>query len=350
MKVGIVTIFAVPNYGAMLQSYGLSSYLRGLGIDAEVVNYRQPALEDYFRFRLGFPPALKHWMRLRAGSAFVEQRLHKSPRQLRSVDEFMREADGYDALITGSDQVWFTGPVQYYDPMFFLDLPEARARKISYAASAGGNKTFGEHEDKVRTALSRFDHIGVRDAHTASLVRPLTDKPFTHTVDPVFVHDFAELLDERPPSSEPYVLVFGDFRGPLAEVVRKVRRQTGIAKVVTLQYPCPEATLRLAEGSQQSPRPVAQGAACRGDCGASIAESGRSHRPVARGPAGVNGLHDLGGNAWEWVDQGSDADRRTRGGSWWYGAQQMRADHLQGKPADTAVVYIGFRCARDYVR
>ncbi|MBE2212326.1 MAG: polysaccharide pyruvyl transferase family protein, partial [Opitutaceae bacterium] len=246
MKVGIVTIFAVPNYGAMLQSYGLSSYLRGLGIDAEVVNYRQPALEDYFRFRLGFPPALKHWMRLRAGSAFVEQRLHKSPRQLRSVDEFMREADGYDALITGSDQVWFTGPVQYYDPMFFLDLPEARARKISYAASAGGNKTFGEHEDKVRTALSRFDHIGVRDAHTASLVRPLTDKPFTHTVDPVFVHDFAELLDERPPSSEPYVLVFGDFRGTLAEVVRQVRRQTGIGKVVTLQYPCPEATLRLA--------------------------------------------------------------------------------------------------------
>jgi len=25
----------------------------------------------------------------------------------------------------------------------------------------------------------------------------------------------------------------------------------------------------------------------------------------------------------------------------------MRADHLQGKPADTAVVYIGWRCARD---
>jgi formylglycine-generating enzyme len=71
---------------------------------------------------------------------------------------------------------------------------------------------------------------------------------------------------------------------------------------------------------------------------------------VARGPAGVNGLHDMGGNAWEWVDQGDDTSRRTRGGSWWYGAAQMRADHLQGKPADTAVVYIGFRCARDYVR
>jgi formylglycine-generating enzyme len=39
-------------------------------------------------------------------------------------------------------------------------------------------------------------------------------------------------------------------------------------------------------------------------------------------------------------------ERRTRGGSWWYGAGPMRAEHLQGKPSDTTVVYIGFRCAR----
>lgn len=82
---------------------------------------------------------------------------------------------------------------------------------------------------------------------------------------------------------------------------------------------------------------------CRGDC----ATGGSAHRPVSQGRPGVNGLHDMGGNAWEWVDHGDATDRRTRGGSWWYGAAQMRADHLQGKPADTAVVYIGFRCVRD---
>ncbi|HRD97854.1 MAG TPA: SUMF1/EgtB/PvdO family nonheme iron enzyme, partial [Rubrivivax sp.] len=70
---------------------------------------------------------------------------------------------------------------------------------------------------------------------------------------------------------------------------------------------------------------------------------------------GVNGLFDMGGNAWEWVDEppasAADADdpkaeRRTRGGSWWYGAETMRDAHRQSKPAGTAVVYIGFRCVR----
>jgi formylglycine-generating enzyme len=77
---------------------------------------------------------------------------------------------------------------------------------------------------------------------------------------------------------------------------------------------------------------------------------GHGHARVGDTPAGVNGLKDMGANLWEWVDEppglAGNAERRTRGGSWWYGASQMRADHLQGKPGDTAVGYIGFRCVR----
>lgn len=246
MKVGILTIFAVPNYGAMLQAHGLSSHLRGEGVDAEVIDYRQPELERYFRFKWKFPPAVNHWLRLRNCGRFVGQTIPTGPALVRSFEEFQPHVSGYDAFITGSDQVWFTGPVQYYDRMFFLDFPASGKRKISYAASAGGNENFGGFEDRVKGALADFDHLGVRDAHTESLIRPLTDRPVTRTVDPVFLHGFEELLSETPPVKEPYVLVFGDFRGELARVVREVRAATGIRKVISLQYPCPEATCRLA--------------------------------------------------------------------------------------------------------
>ncbi|MEN9420457.1 MAG: hypothetical protein RI988_4078 [Pseudomonadota bacterium] len=102
------------------------------------------------------------------------------------------------------------------------------------------------------------------------------------------------------------------------------------------------------------------GAQCLGDCGeaaqaraqrhGAALSRGHGHARAGAAPAGVNGLHDMGANLWEWVDEprgaAGNAERRTRGGSWWYGSAQMRADHLQGKPADTAVVYIGARCVR----
>jgi sulfatase modifying factor 1 len=124
--------------------------------------------------------------------------------------------------------------------------------------------------------------------------------------------------------------------------------------------PTPPAPLQRGKTYPFPTGDSAAGAQCLGDCGpAADARAvrhgahlwrGRGHAAVTATPAGVNGLHDMGANAWEWVDEppgaAGSAERRTRGGSWWYGSGQMRADHLQGKPPETTVVYIGFRCAR----
>ena len=71
------------------------------------------------------------------------------------------------------------------------------------------------------------------------------------------------------------------------------------------------------------------------------------HRAVGAGPAGVNGLHDMGGNVWEWLADRRGNEALTAGGSWWYDAAQTRADAMQWKDASFSAVYIGFRCAYD---
>jgi sulfatase modifying factor 1 len=125
--------------------------------------------------------------------------------------------------------------------------------------------------------------------------------------------------------------------GEAAYVERRAKPSDGF--VTGRRYPYPTGT-----------SPV--GANCLGDCGPvktvahAVTSRGRGHAEVGTTKAGVNGLYDTGGNAWEWVDSGAGADKRTRGGSWWYGAAQMRDEHRQDKPADTSVVYISFRCAR----
>ncbi len=95
------------------------------------------------------------------------------------------------------------------------------------------------------------------------------------------------------------------------------------------------------------------GANCLGDCGTvkTVANAettrGKGHAEVGATKRGVNGLYDMGANAWEWVNSGPSNEKRTRGGSWWYGSESMRDAHVQTKPASMSAVYIGFRCARD---
>ncbi len=99
-----------------------------------------------------------------------------------------------------------------------------------------------------------------------------------------------------------------------------------------------------------------QGANCAEGCGdprtvladpRQATSRGRGHAEAGSTRAGVNGLHEMAANVWEWTDDSAPGiERPTRGGSWWYGPAQMHRDHLQSKPRTTAVVYIGFRCAR----
>jgi formylglycine-generating enzyme len=98
-----------------------------------------------------------------------------------------------------------------------------------------------------------------------------------------------------------------------------------------------------------------QGANCLGDCGSiktvshAVTSRGKGHAEVATTRRGINGLYDMGGNAWEWESSGagSASDKRTRGGSWWYGASSMLDTHVQSKPALMSAVYIGFRCVKE---
>jgi formylglycine-generating enzyme required for sulfatase activity len=84
-----------------------------------------------------------------------------------------------------------------------------------------------------------------------------------------------------------------------------------------------------------------------GDTPEGLNNNRQAHVAVATTKRGVNGLHDMGANVWEWIADRRDADALTAGGSWWYGPAQARADGAQWKPAGFYAVYVGFRCAYD---
>lgn len=247
MRVGIITVHSVPNYGAVLQAYALASYLRSTGRNVTTIDYRQPHLEEVYRLKWRFPPPINNWLRHRRNSDFVQNQLPLSATRYRSKEQFLPDVNLYDAFITGSDQVWFTGPGQNFDPMYFLEFSAPGKRKLSYAPSVGGSKDFGPYAERVRAALADYTSVSARDSHTAALVQQVTGREPVQVADPVFLWHFDELIERK--SNEPYVLVFGNFNGPLDPVLRAIVAETGIRNVVSLQYPCDAATQRVSAPS-----------------------------------------------------------------------------------------------------
>lgn len=251
-KIGIITKHSVPNYGAMLQAYGLCHYLRMLGHDAEIVDYEQPATTRFHESMRWFPPAINRWLRLRRCRTFVKRHQHVGEGHCISVEGFRPSIGKYSHLITGSDQVWFTGPVQYYDPMYFLDFPFPGGKKISYAPSVGGIESFGEFEGKVRKALEDFDHISVRDSNSSRLLEPLIGRDPVRVSDPTFLHDFKDLLDSRRPIAEPYMVIFGAVPVERESLLREIAERLKLKRIITLQYPNTVATSRVAAPSPET--------------------------------------------------------------------------------------------------
>ncbi|MBV1693719.1 MAG: formylglycine-generating enzyme family protein [Hyphomicrobiales bacterium] len=71
----------------------------------------------------------------------------------------------------------------------------------------------------------------------------------------------------------------------------------------------------------------------------------RSHHvAVGTTKRGVNGLYDMGANAWEWIADRRGDEALTAGSSWWYGPENAQASGAQWKAASFYAVYIGFRC------
>ena len=142
MKIGTITFHRAANYGAVLQSYALVSFLRRKGFDAEVIDYRSKFIEDYYNPAKLFLP--KNWKRL---IAYLLYNGVLMPRREKYFDFLKRRnvvskavyyADNlpnannvYDQIISGSDQVW-NYRTAGWDKAYFLDFVNDKNKKMWY--------------------------------------------------------------------------------------------------------------------------------------------------------------------------------------------------------------------------
>lgn len=226
MKIGILTFHRAENFGAVLQTYALQTFLELQGNEVYIIDYRCPAIESAYHI---FNPSIlwsrknilitfkeyfirlvssrERWRKKKVYSRFRNQYLHlTSP--LREITSDL----GFDAYVVGSDQVWNLHITNGVDPHYFLDFPmRSSAIRIAYAASSEYDPVglMARYELKISSLLSRFNAISVRESFLQKEIQLYTEKRVMQCVDPTCLlskHDY-EMLAIRPRLKE-YILVY----------------------------------------------------------------------------------------------------------------------------------------------
>jgi len=248
MKVGIITFHYAYNYGAVLQCLALYRTLIKLGVDVDVIQYVPKTFCEPLPYYRGWE--------LKKGKVF--QNLPKklisvfhAPAMVKAFNEFraihltyssfcsepheISEAvKGYDALITGSDQVWHFSQ----HPPFFLEWnPPYKGKRISYAACCGHSDQPQERDDQINQWISRFNSISVRNSFSQKIVERMTGRNVPIVADPTLLIDFSDVqkIVELPYSK--YIMMYtlgNQLKGGHAQAIQIIKDKVGNLPVVAV--------------------------------------------------------------------------------------------------------------------
>lgn len=245
MKIGILTFHNANNFGAALQTYGLQEVLKGMGHQAEVVDYRNPTIEKrmkYFSLKYhSLPRIIKRILTNYKGLRSTTLKFRKFRDLYLNISEkriFPQDLchTDYDLLIVGSDQVWnplITGGI---DGMYWGEYA-GNIPVVSYAASSNDLSTLSkENLSEIERFSPNFKAMGVREERLKSFLSDKFNLKSTVVLDPTLLagtNIFDNIVSDRLIKSH-YLLVYYVERisSEFKKLVFKIARHRNLQIVV----------------------------------------------------------------------------------------------------------------------
>ncbi|MEH6704702.1 MAG: polysaccharide pyruvyl transferase family protein [Galbibacter orientalis] len=238
MKIALITIHNVTNYGAILQAYATNEVLSSYG-EVTVINYQKKHLSshmDLVRFEMSIRglkwvihDTLNIFARYKMISrfkSFIKATLSLS-KLIEDNDNFNDVTFNYDVFVSGSDQIWNPSIVsesKSIDPVYFLSFAPLGSKKISYASSIGHHSFTKIEKIEVMKLLKDFSHISVREKDgRQKLAEILPEREIEVVLDPTLLlskNDWLHKLklNNLEVPKEKYILVYSV---PRTELIRK---------------------------------------------------------------------------------------------------------------------------------
>lgn len=233
MKVGIMTMHRIPNYGSFMQAFSLKKMVESLGHEVVFVDFKvEPDVEH--------KDSLKHWIiceqkqlakyirSTKWGDTFYrwikqnsvskdivqKQTIFSSCNNLLGVTRKYSYRTKVDVLIIGSDEV-FNCTQKGFNIGYSLELfgKNCRANRIITYAASFGNTTYSKLSDyniilELQKLFYDMNAISVRDENSAYIIKRLCNKIPERHLDPVLVGN-VERNFECKPSLKNFIILYG---------------------------------------------------------------------------------------------------------------------------------------------
>lgn len=222
MKIGIITLNGLFNYGNRLQNYALKEYIKQLSDDIIVDNIwwgKKFELNDQSIYNFQNIRRFivnRHNFREKIGEIFFVDKIKEynfkkfNDKYINTVycSSIKEEIEyKYDFFIAGSDQIWNPYWIENngYNELLLFTEPQKR---IAYAASMGVDRIPDNSKELYSKAFSEMDKISVREHAGAAIVKELTGKEVPVLVDPTMLLSKKQWISI---SEKPYWLQKGKY-------------------------------------------------------------------------------------------------------------------------------------------
>ena len=247
IKIGIMTYYAVHNYGAALQAFALQYTLRKFGVETEFLRYfdkhnESPKGNGGSKLRvllsnrtllieLLFHPS--RFLRVHkvshkkndAFNDFKKNYLKCSAEPYYDSEDLKTANFLYDGFVTGSDMVWT--PIGQNLSAYFLQFAD-KGKRFSYSPSMTGCSNYSaEDVTQIKNYLNSMDIISCREQEGCDFVKELIGHEVFHTLDPTILlskEDWCKALNikiNKP--AKPYILCY-NFKGLPKKAYKEVHR------------------------------------------------------------------------------------------------------------------------------
>ena len=235
--IGVLGWWYGVNYGSVLTYYGLNQALRKMGYNVLMVNETL----GYNGWRVAWPEDIM-------SIKFAKRQGYNMTRQFYK-NELNQLNDLADTFIVGSDQLWNPGIPRVNEDLLLNFVNDDNSR-IAYGTSISRGEEYFNRQwiQDMKTNLSKFSGISVRENNAVDIIKRYTNMDATKVVDPVYLLDMEDYEELANQATETFTgsfmtLFLLDPSQAKKEVALNIARKLKFENIVVV--PNPEADIKI---------------------------------------------------------------------------------------------------------